>query len=120
LLVRPEGGDDAHLWDMRDAALRLLRIMSGVSHEQYATDEVYRLAPERLLQNTGEAARRVSPDLRDHHPEVAWQKIIGQRNILVHEYGEVDAELVWRTLSRDVETIRSPTRTLIHIDPETE
>lgn len=118
--MRPEGGDDAHIWDMRDAALRLLGIMSGVSHERYAADEVYRLAAERLLQNVGEAARRVSPDFRDRHPEIAWQKIIGQRNILVHEYGEVDAELVWRTLSQDVDVLVRRLDALIPDITETE
>ena len=117
--MQPQGGDDAHLWDMRDAALRLLRIISGVSHERYATDELYRLAAERLLQNIGEAARRVSGEFRDGHREIAWQKIIGQRNILVHEYGQVDPELVWRTLSGDVDALVRQLDALIPSDRET-
>ncbi|TAK65531.1 MAG: DUF86 domain-containing protein [Dehalococcoidia bacterium] len=116
--MRPEGGNEAHLWDMRDAAVRLLRIMSGVSHERYATDEVYRLAAERLLQNIGEAARRLPTEFRGEHPKIAWQSIIGQRNILVHEYGEVDAELVWRTLSHDVDDLVRRLDPLISVDPE--
>lgn len=101
----PEDGDLAHLWDMRDGARRLQRIMSGVSHDRFDSDEVYLLAAERLLQNIGEAARRVSTVFRDRHPEIAWQKIVGQRNILVHEYGEVNPDLIWRTLSEDVQAL---------------
>ena len=106
-----EGGDVAYLWDMRDNAQRLLQIMSGVTHERFDNDEVLRLAAERLLQNIGEVARRVSLEYREQHPEIAWQKIIGQRNILVHEYGDVKPGLIWLTVTEDVEE-------LIHlIDP---
>ncbi|MDE3205668.1 MAG: DUF86 domain-containing protein [Acidobacteriota bacterium] len=42
----------------------------------------------------GEAADPVSDPLRDSHPEVPWRRIVNQRNILVHVYGEVDVDLL--------------------------
>jgi len=101
----PEDRDVAFLWDMRDNAQRLLRIMSGVTRRQFDQDEVVRLAAERLLQNIGEAARAVSTGFRSQHSEIPWQKIVGQRNILVHEYGEVKPELVWQTIAEDLEEL---------------
>ena len=46
----------------------------------------------------GESANRVSRETRDAHPEVPWQKIIAQRNILVHVYDEIDVDLLWRAV----------------------
>jgi uncharacterized protein with HEPN domain len=57
---------------------------------------------ERLLQNIGEAARRVSGEFRAEHPEIPWAQIVAQRNVLVHEYGEIKPELVWLSAVRDV------------------
>ena len=43
----------------------------------------------------GEAAKRVSLGFQSAHPEIPWALIVGQRNILAHEYGEVRNERIW-------------------------
>lgn len=43
----------------------------------------------------GEAAKKVSGGFKDTHPEIPWNSIIGQRNVLAHEYGEVLLERIW-------------------------
>ncbi|MCX5908310.1 MAG: DUF86 domain-containing protein [Deltaproteobacteria bacterium] len=43
----------------------------------------------------GEAARHVSESLQMERPVIPWKKIIGQRNILAHEYGEILVERIW-------------------------
>ena len=40
--------------------------------------------------------------LRDLHPEIPWIEIVGMRNRLVHAYFEVDVELLWETVQRDI------------------
>jgi len=54
------------------------------------------LAVEREVEIIGEAARRVSEPFREAHPEIPWQTIIAQRNVLAHEYGEIRQDLMWR------------------------
>lgn len=51
-------------------------------------------AIERNLQIIGEAAKHLSPQITDAHPEIAWPQIRGFRNILVHQYFGVDVEVV--------------------------
>ncbi|MDQ7859298.1 MAG: DUF86 domain-containing protein [Armatimonadota bacterium] len=55
----------------------------------------------RNLQIIGEAARALPEDVRALAPEVEWPKIIGMRNVLVHGYFDIDAEVVWEAASRD-------------------
>ncbi len=50
----------------------------------------------------GEAARHVSDELQDQHPEIPWQQIIGQRNVLAHDYGEILVERVWLTATKSL------------------
>lgn len=47
-----------------------------------------------------EAARHVSPDFQAAHPEIPWRQIVGQRNVLAHDYGEIEPALIWNVVSR--------------------
>ena len=59
-------------------------------------------AIERSVEIIGEAARRVSVIYQNAHPEIPWRAIIGQRNILAHEYGRIDHALLYKTAVEDV------------------
>jgi uncharacterized protein with HEPN domain len=45
---------------------------------------------ERNIEIIGEAARRISDDLKQEYPEIPWRKIITQRNVLIHDYDDID------------------------------
>ena len=92
----PDIKDAAYLLDMLQHARGIVRGLQGRTIAQYLADEDLRLAIERRLEIIGEAARRVSLPIQEAHPEIPWRKIIAQRNVLAHEYGEVQAEILWR------------------------
>jgi uncharacterized protein with HEPN domain len=87
--MRPEEMDAARLWDMLVYAREIEERASGISAVAFAADVDRRLATERRLEIIGEAARHVSRAFQEAHPEVPWRSIIGLRNVLAHEYGEV-------------------------------
>jgi uncharacterized protein with HEPN domain len=95
--------DAGYLWDMLDSARTISNFLSGVSFHQYMQNRQLQLAVERALEIIGEAARRVSKGVQDEHPDIPWQNIIAQRNVLAHEYGEIKQELIWK-----VATVRIP------------
>lgn len=88
--MKPSERDAAHLWDMLDTARRVQELVAGVSYDALMADIRTRFALERALEIIGEAARRVSPAMRAKHPEIPWKGILGFRNVLAHEYGEID------------------------------
>jgi uncharacterized protein with HEPN domain len=53
------------------------------------------------LQIIGEAASKISEALREEHPEVAWGGMIGMRHVLVHDYFETNARIVWKVVEHD-------------------
>lgn len=63
----PERRDDAHLWDMLDAAKAITTFISGRSYEDYLNDRMLRGAVERHLEIIGEAAGRISGEVRNIH-----------------------------------------------------
>ncbi len=93
--MRPEARDASYLWDMLQASRDTLEFTRGVSFDAYLQDRQLQLAVERAIEIIGEAAGRVSLGFRDAHPEIPWRKIIAQRNVLAHEYGEIEPALVW-------------------------
>ncbi|HUT54693.1 MAG TPA: HepT-like ribonuclease domain-containing protein [bacterium] len=101
--MRPEQRDVGYLLDMLQQARGVVKAVKGLTLDEYETNEDLRLAVERRIEIIGEAARRVSEKFREAHPEIPWRKIIAQRNVLIHEYGEVEDEIMW-----DVATISVP------------
>ena len=94
--MRPEERDAALLWDMLDAARAVRDFTAGVTFEVYVADRRVQFAVERGLEILGEAAHHVSEGFRAAHPEIPWSGMVGQRNVLAHEYGEIKPERIWR------------------------
>ncbi len=100
--MHPDTKDAAYFWDMREAANKVVKFTSEISQSEFIEDEQTHYAVERCLEILGEAARRVSPEFQEKHPEIPWREIIGQRNILAHEYGEIDYEILYKTAKEDI------------------
>ena len=98
----PPERDAVYLWDMLTAAKGLVASVRGLVLERYLADENLRLAVERRVEIIGEAARRISGEFKSAHPEIPWQPIIGQRNVLAHEYGEIEPERIWNLAVRAI------------------
>ncbi|MFH0963774.1 MAG: HepT-like ribonuclease domain-containing protein [Planctomycetota bacterium] len=93
-----EERDAAYLWDIVQAAEKTARAVRGKSLRDYLADEDLRLIVERRLEIMGEAARRVSEGFRGEHGDIPWKSMIGQRNVMAHEYDEIDHERVWNVV----------------------
>jgi uncharacterized protein with HEPN domain len=66
------------------------------------TDPMLSLSLVRLLEIIGEAARGISGPFRAAHPEVAWNKMAGMRDRLIHGYFDVNLDIVWETVTQDL------------------
>lgn len=94
--------DMSYLWDMQKYALEITEIIKGVPHAKFAENKTIRYAIERLLLIVGEAANHVSKGFQEQHPEIEWAQIIGLRNILAHEYGEVKMDKIYLAATKAV------------------
>lgn len=88
--------DRVYLWDMLTAARAVVSFTQGRSLAEYEADLLLRSAVERQIEIIGEAARRVSKELQEAHPEIAWRPIQAQRHVLAHDYGEIKHDRIWR------------------------
>lgn len=72
----PDPRDAAHIWDMIEYSHLVQDLIRGVSYARYSRDRAPQLAVERAIEIVGEAARRVSSDFKEEHPEITWRGII--------------------------------------------
>ena len=92
--MRPEERDAGYLWDMLRAAREAHALVESMETERLLTDRLRLLAMERLIEIVGETAGRISDGFRQRCPEIDWQGLKGQRNVLAHEYGRINHRLL--------------------------
>jgi len=93
--MRPDDRDIALLWDILEAAKDIHEFIENSNLEEFSSDKRTRYAIERQLLVIGEAAKRVSEEYKRKHGEIPWKSIVGLRNFLAHEYGEILVERIW-------------------------
>lgn len=118
--MQPDERDGAYLWDMMEAAKTVQDFTSGVTFDGYKQDKKLRLAVERSIEIIGEAAARMSKEFRDAHPKISWKGIIGQRNVLIHEYGEIKHERIWAVATQRIPELIKALEPLIPAPPKPE
>lgn len=87
--------DGAYLLDIVASARLALSYVEGVDHAGFRSDVQLQDAVIRRLEIIGEAARRLSDEARAAVPEVPWRSVIGMRNLMIHDYDDVDLDIVW-------------------------
>ena len=100
---------------MRSDRERLLDILEAIEQiEKYVGKGRSAIEQDELLQTwfvhhvqvIGEAAGKLSDELRAQHPDVPWAEIVAMRNVLVHEYFGVDVEEIWTTVQYDLPKLK--------------
>ncbi|MEL6536090.1 MAG: HepT-like ribonuclease domain-containing protein [Bacteroidota bacterium] len=83
---------------MAESCRRILAYTQEIGYVDFIRDQKSIDAVVRNIQILGEAANQVPSELREQYPEIEWTKIIRSRNILVHEYFQVDLEIIWKII----------------------
>ncbi|MCX5673529.1 MAG: DUF86 domain-containing protein [Planctomycetota bacterium] len=115
--MQPDAPDAALLWDMLDAAKAVREFTANRSLDDYLRDRMLRGAVERHVEIVGEAASKISKAFRDAHAGIPWQKIIAQRHVLVHEYGEIEHAFIWQVATVHIPALISLLQPLAPRDP---
>jgi uncharacterized protein with HEPN domain len=92
--------DAANLLDMVQSARDACRFVETLSLEEFRLSELHQHAVAKAVELVGEAASRVSAATSDAHPEIPWTRIVGMRHRLVHDYVNLDVDLLWEVVKQ--------------------
>ena len=102
-----------HLEDILDAAEKAQAFVEGITCEAFVNDDKSVFAVIRALEVVGEATKRLPQPLRDEYPQVPWSSMAGMRDNLIHDYSDVDRQLVWRTVQEEIPEVRRQVQTIL-------
>lgn len=96
------------------AAIKLIfRYVEAVDFDDLAANTEKQDAILRRITIIGEATKRLSKDFREHHPTIPWKEIAGMRDVITHDYDEVDLDEVWTVINENLPQL------LAYIEPLT-
>ena len=103
--MKPEDRDLAYVWDMRGFARDSYELVRAIPFANFERDTMRKLALERGLELLGQAARRVSASFQARHAQIEWRSLVGQRNVLAHEYGQIDHRRLYDSACRKIPSL---------------
>jgi uncharacterized protein with HEPN domain len=110
--------DSAYLLDILKAAHLAMDYLGEKTKKQFFRDTQCQDAVIRRLEIIGEAAGRISKATTAKFPNIPWKKIKAMRNIMIHEYDDVDLMIVWDTVRNDLPSLVSLIKPLVPPEEE--
>ena len=95
---------------------RIKTYVSGMDERQFLANALVRDGVLRQLLVIGEASNRLMrhcPAFAAAHPEVAWRSAYDTRNVIVHLYTDIDLEVVWSIVEKELPTFRAQMQALL-------
>ena len=99
--------DKIYIEHILQSIYRIETYLSGKNHQSFSDDFMTQDAVVRQLEIIGEATKRISKGLRNLNPLVPWSDMAGMRDILIHDYIDVDIDIVWKTASESIIKLKS-------------
>ena len=76
------------------------------SQEDFTTDKKTHNAVLRSFQVIGEAANNLDEDFLNIQTDIEWEKVIGMRNFIIHEYFGVDLKLTYKIAKENIPELK--------------
>ena len=87
--------------------------IAGISYETFENTDMLIDAVVRNLEIIGEAASHIPDEIREKEPQIPWKKVIGLRNIAIHEYFHVDLPTVWQIICEQLPVTKKQLQSMI-------
>ena len=92
--------------DIAKAIDKIGRYIGSLSYGDFIENEMLVDAVLRNLEVIGEAATKVPKEVQQKYPNVPWRRMIGLRNIVIHEYFGVDLSIIWEIVTKNLPETR--------------
>lgn len=95
-----------YLTHILDSINLLERYLKGVSEEQFYSSEEKQDLTVRRIEVIGEAAKNIPIEFRQQYSDIPWKRMAGMRDVLIHDYDDVDYTVVWKTVTQFIPPLK--------------
>lgn len=106
--------NEIYLRHILDEIIFLLKTTENLNYDSFFENEMYTRAFSRSFEIIGEAVKNLSPDFRKTHTDIEWKKISGMRDKIIHQYFNVDYELLWDVIKTKLPEIKNKIEKLLY------
>jgi len=99
--------DPESLIDIANAIRRILRYTHGISRVDLEANDEKLSAILYQITIIGEATKRLSQTFRQQHSEIPWREMAGMRDVIIHEYDQLDFDVVWDVVQNKLSELLS-------------
>ena len=98
--------DRVRIEHIKEAILEIESFNEGLHEEDFIGNSLIHSATVRQMEIIGEAAKAVSPELKEQYPDIPWRLWADFRNVLIHQYFGVDYAEVYKTMKSDLPVLK--------------
>ena len=98
--------DHVYLEHILESIRKIEDFVNGITKFEFDQSFLLQDAVIRNLEIIGEATKKISKQYTQSHPEIPWQDMAGMRDKLIHDYLDVDLEVVWKTVESDLPLLK--------------
>ncbi|NJL89073.1 MAG: DUF86 domain-containing protein [Coleofasciculaceae cyanobacterium SM2_1_6] len=95
------------LRDIIAAIEEIQEFTTGMTFEEFQYDRKTIRAVLYNLAIIGEAIRGIPAEIEASHPEIPWIEVRGMRNVIIHEYFQINMSIIWQTIQEDIVLLKS-------------
>lgn len=88
--------------DILEAMNKIEEYIKGLSYEDFTEKEMVEDAVIRKMEIIGEAAKNVPENIKAQYKNIPWKKMVGLRNLTIHEYFGVDLSIIWEIVTKNI------------------
>ncbi|SRR5258708_7387734 len=107
---------DKFLYDIADSIQKITTYVDGKTQEQFEEDYELQDAVIRRIAIIGEAVKNLPDELKSKYPNIPWKKIAGMRDIVIHDYSNLDTTEVWNVATKDIPEFKQNFTSLPGVD----
>ncbi len=94
--------DQVYLEHILESIRKVEDFVNGITQTEFDNSVLIQDAVIRNFEIIGEATKKISKQFTQLHSEIPWQDMAGMRDKLIHDYLDVDIEVVWKTVKSDL------------------
>lgn len=103
----------AYLNHIIDSIILIEKYTENISFKEFEKDRKTIDAVIRNFEIIGEASSKLPKEFREKYPQVTWKRIIGLRNVLIHEYFGVDIVAVWENIKQKLPELKEQIKSIV-------